>query len=108
MDLIMLCILTLYCTLICLQVDFILLGGDLFHENKPTRRCLHRCITMLREYCMGDSPILFNVVSDQTINFNTSQSVSLSVCLFHLTTAAVVMFYLCCYILITVLQVPLG
>lgn len=55
------------------QVDFILLGGDLFHENKPTRRCLHRCITMLREYCMGDSPILFNVLSDQTVNFNTSQ-----------------------------------
>ncbi|KAG7238731.1 hypothetical protein INR49_031247 [Caranx melampygus] len=55
------------------QVDFILLGGDLFHENKPSRRCLHRCITMLREYCMGDSPILFNVLSDQSVNFNTSQ-----------------------------------
>ncbi|KAK2847231.1 hypothetical protein Q5P01_010230 [Channa striata] len=55
------------------QVDFILLGGDLFHENKPSRRCLHRCITMLRQYCMGDSPIQFNILSDQTINFNTTQ-----------------------------------
>ncbi|XP_057695728.1 double-strand break repair protein MRE11 [Corythoichthys intestinalis] len=55
------------------QVDFILLGGDLFHENKPTRRCLHTCITMLRKYCMGDSPIQFNIVSDQTVNFNTTQ-----------------------------------
>ncbi|XP_034556758.1 double-strand break repair protein MRE11 [Notolabrus celidotus] len=55
------------------QVDFILLGGDLFHENKPTRRCLHNCITMLRRYCMGDTPIHFNVVSDQTVNFNTTQ-----------------------------------
>ncbi|XP_045929848.1 double-strand break repair protein MRE11 [Micropterus dolomieu] len=55
------------------QVDFILLGGDLFHENKPSRRCLHNCITMLRKYCMGDTPIHFNILSDQTINFNTTQ-----------------------------------
>lgn len=55
------------------QVDFILLGGDLFHDNKPSRRCLHNCITMLRQYCMGDSPIHFNILSDQTVNFNTTQ-----------------------------------
>ncbi|XP_071351849.1 double-strand break repair protein MRE11 [Trachinotus anak] len=55
------------------QVDFILLGGDLFHENKPSRRCLHNCITMLRQFCMGESPIHFNILSDQTINFNTTQ-----------------------------------
>uniref|UniRef100_A0A8C4FFF9 Double-strand break repair protein n=1 Tax=Dicentrarchus labrax TaxID=13489 RepID=A0A8C4FFF9_DICLA len=55
------------------KVDFILLGGDLFHDNKPSRRCLHNCITMLRRYCMGDSPIHFNILSDQTVNFNTTQ-----------------------------------
>lgn len=55
------------------QVDFILLGGDLFHENKPSRRCLHSCITMMRKYCMGDSPVQFNILSDQTVNFNTTQ-----------------------------------
>ncbi|XP_070761935.1 double-strand break repair protein MRE11 isoform X2 [Enoplosus armatus] len=55
------------------QVDFILLGGDLFHDNKPSRRCLHNCITMLRRYCMGDTPIHFNILSDQTVNFNTTQ-----------------------------------
>ncbi|XP_034081427.1 double-strand break repair protein MRE11 [Gymnodraco acuticeps] len=54
------------------QVDFILLGGDLFHENKPSRRCLHTCITMLRRYCMGDKPINFNILSDQKVNFNTT------------------------------------
>uniref|UniRef100_A0A146WII7 Double-strand break repair protein n=1 Tax=Fundulus heteroclitus TaxID=8078 RepID=A0A146WII7_FUNHE len=55
------------------QVDLILLGGDLFHENKPSRRCLHSCITMLRKYCMGDSPVTFNILSDQAVNFNTTQ-----------------------------------
>lgn len=63
-----------------LQVDLILLGGDLFHDNKPSRRCLHTCITMLRQYCMGDSPIQFNIISDQTVNFNTTQSVLLCLC----------------------------
>ncbi|XP_062329155.1 double-strand break repair protein MRE11 isoform X1 [Osmerus eperlanus] len=55
------------------QVDFILLGGDLFHENKPSRRCLHTCISLLRQYCMGDSPILFNILSDQAVNFSNSK-----------------------------------
>ncbi|XP_062242466.1 double-strand break repair protein MRE11 [Platichthys flesus] len=55
------------------QVDFILLGGDLFHENKPSRRCLHSCISMIRRYCMGESPIHFNILSDQSVNFNTTQ-----------------------------------
>ncbi|KAM9318996.1 double-strand break repair protein MRE11 [Pholidichthys leucotaenia] len=55
------------------QVDFILLGGDLFHENKPSRRCLHTCITMFRQYCMGDAPVKFNILSDQKVNFNTTQ-----------------------------------
>ncbi|KAJ3590259.1 hypothetical protein NHX12_008213 [Muraenolepis orangiensis] len=55
------------------QVDFILLGGDLFHDNKPSRRCLHNCITMLRKYCMGDTPIVFDIVSDQALNFGTSK-----------------------------------
>ena len=59
------------------QVDFILLGGDLFHENKPSRRCLHSCISMLRKYCMGGTPIVFDIVSDQTVNFGTSTSVLL-------------------------------
>ncbi|KAM6946400.1 double-strand break repair protein MRE11 [Aplochiton taeniatus] len=55
------------------QVDFILLGGDLFHENKPSRRCLNTCISLLRQYCMGETPILFNILSDQAVNFNNSK-----------------------------------
>ncbi|XP_057540204.1 double-strand break repair protein MRE11 isoform X2 [Amaranthus tricolor] len=52
------------------QVDFILLGGDLFHENKPSRMTLVRAVEILRQYCLNDSPVQFQVVSDQTVNFS--------------------------------------
>lgn len=51
------------------KVDFVLLGGDLFHENKPTRSTLVKTIEILRRYCLNDQPVQFQVVSDQTINF---------------------------------------
>ncbi len=51
------------------NVDFVLLGGDLFHHSKPSRQCLHKTIKILRKYCMGNSPIQFTIVSDQEKNF---------------------------------------
>uniref|UniRef100_A0A0E0KVQ5 Double-strand break repair protein n=1 Tax=Oryza punctata TaxID=4537 RepID=A0A0E0KVQ5_ORYPU len=51
------------------KVDFVLLGGDLFHENKPSRATLVKTIEILRRYCLNDQPVKFQVVSDQTINF---------------------------------------
>lgn len=51
------------------EVDFLLLGGDLFHENKPSRSTLVKTIEILRKYCLNDRPVQFQVVSDQTVNF---------------------------------------
>ena len=51
------------------NVDFILLGGDLFHENKPSRKILHDCMTLIRKYCMGDKPCQVEFLSDQAVNF---------------------------------------
>lgn len=58
------------------DVDFILLGGDLFHETKPTSTCMHRCMALLREYCLGDRAISFDFLSDHDMIFkDSSQSV---------------------------------
>ncbi|KAM6580324.1 hypothetical protein CsatA_004098 [Cannabis sativa] len=51
------------------EVDCVLLGGDLFHENKPSRTTLVKAIEILRRHCLNDRPIQFQVVSDQTVNF---------------------------------------
>jgi double-strand break repair protein MRE11 len=55
------------------NVDFILLGGDLFHENKPSRRIMHGCLSLLRKYCMGDRPVQFEFLSDESVNFEHCQ-----------------------------------
>ncbi|KAM0858359.1 hypothetical protein ACQ4PT_047883 [Festuca glaucescens] len=47
------------------KVDFVLLGGNLFHENKPSRSTLVKTIEILRQRCLGDRPVQFQVVSDQ-------------------------------------------
>lgn len=47
----------------------LLLGGDLFHDNKPSRPTLVRAVELLRKYCLGDDPIQFRILSDPAHNF---------------------------------------
>ena len=51
------------------QCDFLLLGGDLFHENKPSRPTLYRAIHLLRSAVLGDRPVALEILSDQQRNF---------------------------------------
>ncbi|KAI0293920.1 DNA repair exonuclease [Russula brevipes] len=46
------------------DVDFILLAGDLFHENRPSRDCLYQVMSLLREYTLGDKPVQIELLSD--------------------------------------------
>ncbi|KAL5499795.1 hypothetical protein EMCRGX_G011255 [Ephydatia muelleri] len=55
------------------EVDFILQGGDLFHENKPSRITLHHTMELLRHYCMGSKPCQIEIRSDQSVNFKHSK-----------------------------------
>lgn len=47
--------------------DLILHGGDLFHDNKPSRNCLHRTMELFRRYCFGPGAVNINVVSDPSV-----------------------------------------
>ena len=51
------------------KADLILHGGDLFHDNKPSRGCLYRTMDLLRQYTMGSGEVAFEVVSDPAVSF---------------------------------------
>lgn len=36
------------------EADFILLGGDLFHDSKPSQKVVLRCMELLKKYTLGD------------------------------------------------------
>jgi double-strand break repair protein MRE11 len=34
------------------KCDMVLIAGDLFHDNRPSRRTLHKTMEIIRRYCM--------------------------------------------------------
>ncbi|KAM0786756.1 hypothetical protein ACM66B_002191 [Microbotryomycetes sp. NB124-2] len=46
------------------DVDMVLLAGDLFHENRPSRTSLYQTMDALREFTMGPRPIGLEVISE--------------------------------------------
>jgi hypothetical protein len=52
----------------------ILLGGDLFHENKPSRRTLYETMELFRRYCFGGRPSFIEFLSDPSVNFSEKSS----------------------------------
>jgi DNA repair exonuclease SbcCD nuclease subunit len=56
--------------------DFVLLSGDLFHENRPSRRTYHKTMEILRRYCMGPDPVRIECLSDVTKQFRSANNVN--------------------------------
>lgn len=50
----------------------VLLGGDLFHENRPSRTSLYQTMAALREYTMSSRPITLQVLGDDGIGIARS------------------------------------
>ncbi|KAA3670742.1 double-strand break repair protein MRE11 [Paragonimus westermani] len=51
------------------DVDFIFFGGDIFHESRPSMKTTHEAIRLLREYCLGEKPVAFEMLSDSSVTF---------------------------------------
>jgi double-strand break repair protein MRE11 len=47
------------------KADFVLLAGDLFHENKPSRKTIHASIDILRKYCTGSDDVYIEILNNQ-------------------------------------------
>ncbi|EWC45692.1 double-strand break repair protein mus-23 [Drechslerella stenobrocha 248] len=50
------------------DVDMVLLAGDLFHENKPSRKSMFQVMRSLRMNCYGEKPCEIEVLSDVSTN----------------------------------------
>jgi len=38
------------------EVDFVLLGGDLFHEHRPSANAYFKCSNIFNEHVFGNKP----------------------------------------------------
>ena len=51
------------------EVDMVLLAGDLFHENKPSRKSMYKVMCSLRQNCLGARPCELEILSDGSEHF---------------------------------------
>ncbi|KAF2495928.1 DNA repair exonuclease [Lophium mytilinum] len=51
------------------DVDMVLLAGDLFHDNKPSRKSMYQVMRSLRMNCFGEKPCELEMLSDASENF---------------------------------------
>ena len=65
--------------------DFLLLGGDLFHDHNPSKYTLNRTLQMFNNYVIGDSHAEFDTITkDKIFNYmNSFVKIKLPVFIIH-------------------------
>ncbi|PWW71937.1 DNA repair exonuclease [Tuber magnatum] len=54
------------------DVDMVLLSGDLFHDNKPSRKAMYQVMKSLRANCYGEKPCEIEILSDTSQTFQSA------------------------------------
>jgi len=54
------------------DVDMVLLSGDLFHDNKPSRKAMYQVMKSLRTSCYGEKPCEIEILSDTSQTFQSA------------------------------------
>lgn len=54
------------------KVDFVLFAGDMFHENRPSRRTLYTAMDILRKYTLGEDPVYLEILNNQSEIFKAN------------------------------------
>ncbi len=54
------------------DVDMVLLAGDLFHENKPSRKSMYNVMRSIRLNCLSDKPCELEMLSDESEHFDAT------------------------------------
>jgi len=67
------------------NVDFLLLGGDLFHDLNPSQESLYKCLKLLKDKIFGDKQIEYQTFwEDQAPNYsNENMNISLPIFIIH-------------------------
>eukprot|EP00347_Sterkiella_histriomuscorum_P012706 403367531 len=66
------------------NLDFLMLGGDLFHEHKPSRKTNYKLQEMMNSYVFGEQNIKFMTYQYKEANYmNPNLSVKLPIFIIH-------------------------
>ena len=58
------------------RCDMVLIAGDLFHDNRPSRNTMHKTMEILRRYCMGQEPVKIEFLSDAAAQLQSAMTVN--------------------------------
>lgn len=64
-------------------MDFLLLGGDLFHDNNPSLKCLYETVNLLGKYVLGDGEINFEMPNYEANFHDCNLNIELPIFIIH-------------------------